>query len=136
MPSVDECICCKLDRDCIKRLKECEDGIIMKELGEKLCVIEKKYTVKLNCITEVQALRDIIQNPHILLIFLGTLADVRGDAYKNNDDGLSYACYRMITRWLRGRLMKSDRHVLPSCIVTAIRNLYPDRSDGFTGFRY
>ena len=45
--------------------------------------------------------------------------------------------YRQFVCWmLKGeRLGKGKRVVIPSCVVTAIRNRFPDASNIYTGFR-
>lgn len=67
-------------------------------------------------------------------------------AMRNNADHLYYpfdpsnpACwcftaYRQYCLWVWGKLGKSNRKVIPSCVVWKIRNRFPDPKNVYTGF--
>merc|ERR1712098_225079 len=49
---------------------------------------------------------------------------------------LRYAAYRSLFGWLcKGKQRKSLRSSLPSCVVSKVREMYPDPDAIYTGFR-
>ena len=64
----------------------------------------------------------------ITIIFVASV--VKSFFFSRN---LRYAAYRCLDRWLNfNKKRKPGRYALPSCIVTAVRKLFP--SDVYTGF--
>ena len=47
---------------------------------------------------------------------------------------LRLAAYRQYTCWVHGYLGRGDRRVIPPCVVTAIREAFPDPSQQYKGF--
>ncbi|XP_041349489.1 P2X purinoceptor 7-like [Gigantopelta aegis] len=47
-----------------------------------------------------------------------------------------YVAYRQFVRWCWGYLGKDVRVVLPSCVVTKIRNTFPSPDGTYIGFQY
>ena len=45
-----------------------------------------------------------------------------------------YAAYRQFTMWIYGHLGRHIRQVVPSCVVSFIRQFYPEPSGVYTGF--
>ena len=44
------------------------------------------------------------------------------------------AAYRQFTMWARGRLGKGNRQVIPACVVTYVRSVYPEASGRYKGY--
>ncbi|CAH1276890.1 Hypp9418 [Branchiostoma lanceolatum] len=54
------------------------------------------------------------------------------EPYENRTYRLQ-AC-RQVTYWLHGRLGKRVRRIIPSCVVWAVREAYPEDSGQYTGY--
>eukprot|EP00794_Sanderia_malayensis_P001872 gene1872-2115_t len=52
----------------------------------------------------------------------------------SNNASWRYTAYRQYTIWVWGKLGRSNRKVIPSCIVHKIRKRFPDHNAVYTGF--
>ena len=124
---------------------KCDNCSLMASEIENYCcndsgaVVEILDSDQANCIVECQKFKDFTENRNVLelLAYAGSNQKLARDKDNNvKDEGLRYACYRsylhMIKIYGTG---KAQRVVLPSCVVTKVRELYPDPSGLYTGFK-
>ena len=45
-----------------------------------------------------------------------------------------YASYRQYILWMFDRLGKGNRRVIPSCVIWAIRNCFPEDNDNYVNY--
>eukprot|EP00092_Neocalanus_flemingeri_P031343 GFUD01034041.1.p1 GENE.GFUD01034041.1~~GFUD01034041.1.p1 ORF type:complete len:198 (+),score=29.67 GFUD01034041.1:42-635(+) len=118
---------------------KCTKCTVMPTREENVCCKNKRFSVSMpdsSCVTEHEDF-DKIVNKTVLTINLKTvwntgLVDTNDTDISNRN--LRYSAYRSLCIWLRnGKRKKSYRSSLPSCVVTSVRQLYPDAT--YTGYR-
>lgn len=76
----------------------------------------------------------LLDNTYCILFFRTQLYYEMHCSYFFSCRMYRYVAYRRFVRWIWHRLGKNMRRILPSCVVTVIRNTFP--SEEYTGFKY
>lgn len=87
-------------------------------------------------VTAASDIRTVVLDRRVL----AAAVNCRNDLFALRDDinshrTLRHTAYRQYVLWKFGRLGAGNRVVIPSCVVTKIRNNYPEPSGIYTGFR-
>ena len=61
--------------------------------------------------------------------------DIRADEPDYSTQSYRKAAHRQYTLWKYGKLGRGNRNILPSCVVTIIRQAYPAPDGNYMGFR-
>ena len=61
--------------------------------------------------------------------------DIRADEPDYSTQSYRKAAYRQYTLWKYEKLGRGNRKILPSCVVTTIRQAYPAPDGNYMGFR-
>ena len=69
-------------------------------------------------------------------VILVGINEMSGSTYPDNNKSLRYAGYRSYTWWVHSKLERRVRRIIPSCVVWAIRNLYPDPNNDYVSFKH
>ena len=77
-----------------------------------------------------------LYRPYLEVILVG-LSRIRGDHLENNTSNRSFrfAAYTAFTWWVHGKLGRHSRRVIPSCVVWAIRRVFPEASGVYANFK-
>lgn len=62
-------------------------------------------------------------------------ADVRAEEWNFETNELRKAAYRQFILWKYGRLGKSNRRVIPACVVLKVRECFPSPNGTYMGYR-
>jgi hypothetical protein len=125
----------------------CNNCSAMNSDQESLCCLELQHIKEMcgtkQCFTESNQFKNTILNDDVILI-----ARHKVMCYERNKTKLKklraqcnsssrYLAYREFVYWLnaRKRLGKNVRIVIPSCIVTRIRQKWPEESGEYVGFK-
>ncbi|XP_071490597.1 P2X purinoceptor 7-like [Diadema antillarum] len=107
MPSDDERLCCGFGvNDCLSRHPTLENIVDPVALGLQRALWQELMVVEAH-------------------------ADEPG-AHNRQCRHTAYRCYVL---WQHGRLGAGNRRVIPSCVVTRIRQLFPSPNGHYTGYR-
>ncbi|CAH1248556.1 P2RX7 [Branchiostoma lanceolatum] len=90
----------------------------------------------INCLLSHPTLNNVIINEDALRFALIARWDLVRERAREPYENRTYRlqAYRQVTNWLHGRLGKRVRRVIPSCVVWAVREAYPEDSGQYTGF--
>ena len=110
MTTYEESICCK-------------DDVPQDRLGDH------------SCITAHDDFAVVILHEAVLKTTLSMLNNLRGDSLNYENNALRYAAYRQFTWWIYNRLGQGVRRVIPSCVLWAIRDRYPDVNGAYVPFQ-
>lgn len=88
------------------------------------------------CITESPILTDNCLNRHVLQVSMYEYLQNVGPIDDNQPSHQVYRhlAYRRFVRWIWHFLGKTNRKILPACVVSKIREAFP--SEQYCGFRY
>ena len=87
------------------------------------------------CVTSYQMFRKLCLDRDVLQLNITARADLRADDLNFNTNSFRKAAYRQFALWKYGRLGRDNRRILPSCVVTVIRNAYPSPDGIYMGFK-
>lgn len=62
-------------------------------------------------------------------------ADIFAQDPGHDSAALRHAAYRQFVLWRHGRLGTNIRRVIPSCVVSRIRDRFPNANGVYTGFQ-
>ena len=71
----------------------------------------------------------------VLQLAITARCDIRADEPDYSTQSYRKAAYRQYTLWKYGKLGRGNRKILPSCVVTTIRQAYPAPNGNYMGFR-
>lgn len=97
--------------------------------------IENVCCNRVNCLTRLQVFNNICLDRDILEVCIKARCDIRADEFNYSMESFRKAAYRQFTLWRYGKLGRGNRRVVPSCVVLAVRNIYPSPSGNYMGFR-
>ena len=78
----------------------------------------------------------IVLDRAVLTVAMGMRNDLLCE--KQEDDhnrAFRHKACRQFVMWRSGRLRIGDRRVIPSCVVTRVRNVFPNPRGQYTGFK-
>ena len=90
-----------------------------------------------DCITNNEEFERIcLYKPYLEVILIG-LSRIRGDQLEDTTSNRSYrfAAYTAFTWWVHGKLGRYNRRVIPSCILWAIRGIFPEEGGIYVNFK-
>ena len=88
------------------------------------------------CITSYYMFKKLCLDRDVLKFNIRARCDIRAEGMDFSMNAFRKASYRQFALWKYGHLGKSNRRVLPSCVVTVIRNLYPSSDGRYMGFKH
>lgn len=90
----------------------------------------------IECITRHQTFIDNCLNIRVLEVSLYDYIQSDGPIDDNEpiNEVYRYVAYRRFVLWVWQRLGKGNRKILPACVVSKIRDIFP--SEQYTGFKY
>ena len=71
----------------------------------------------------------------VLQLTIRARCDIRADEPDYSTQSYRKAAYRQYTLWKYGKLGRGNRKIVPSCVVTTIRQAYPAPDGNYMGFR-
>jgi len=124
----------------VDSVDHCKCGLCkpMPSVEESICCTEVKINqelmIGLECICNHPLVTSILDR-QILTIQLLTLWDATRSSADVGNKNLRFAAYRSLYFWIYGKRSPSTpfRRALPACLVSLIRQKYPD--EHYTGFR-
>lgn len=89
-----------------------------------------------NCLSLEPEMDALVLDPGVLDIARLTMGDMFGVQGNNNEPNkmMRHVAYRQFTLWQYGRLGRGNRNVIPSCVVSRIRAVYPSPNGQYTGY--
>ncbi|KAG8553877.1 hypothetical protein GDO81_003586, partial [Engystomops pustulosus] len=95
------------------------------------------FSSEIDCITRHVMFHERCLSQEQLIYTLYLIGTITGRVQNvAANRSLRYAANRSYTAWVHGHLGKHYRIPIPSCVVSKIRNSYPEQSGQYTGFRY
>ena len=80
-------------------------------------------------------LNDVVLRRNVLLVAVRHINDLFAYNEQPGNDNFRHSAYRQFVLWRFDRLGSGNRVVIPSCVVWAIRDLYPSADGVYTGFK-
>ena len=97
--------------------------------------LENVCCKRVNCITRFQVFNNICLDRDILEVCIKARCDIRADEFNFSMESFRKAASRQFILWRFGKLGRSNRRVVPSCSVLAIRRTYPSPDGRYMGYR-
>ena len=89
----------------------------------------------LTCITQTTALANVCLDRNVLKAALGAWREFQNEALRPENKNYRFISYKQYIWWCYGYLGKNKRKPLPNCVITKIREMYPEQSDIYVPFR-
>ena len=87
------------------------------------------------CVTSYVMFNTVCLDREVLKLAIRARCDIRADDPDYSSQSYRKAAYRQYTLWKYGKLGRGNRKVLPSYVVTIIRQAYPAPDGNYMGFR-
>ena len=91
---------------------------------------------KRTCVTSCVMFNTTCLDREVLQLAIRARCDIRADEPDYSTQSYRKAAYRQYTLWKYGKLGRGNRKLLPSCVVTTIRQAYPAPESNYMGFRH
>ncbi len=95
---------------------------------------ENKCCKKIRCVTSFVTFQNTCTDRDVLIMAIRARCDIRADDPDYSTNSFRKAAYRQYILWRYKKLGKGNRRVCPSCVVLAIRKLYPAADGIYMGF--
>lgn len=96
---------------------------------------ENKCCKKIRCVTSFITFQNTCTDRDVLIMAIRARCDIRADDPDYSTNSFRKAAYRQYILWRYKKLGKGNRRVCPSCVVLAIRKLYPAADGVYMGFK-
>ena len=96
---------------------------------ENLCCKQR------TCITTVDTFESIVLDSNILAVAIVSRSDTYADVPDYSPQSYQKAAYRQWIVWQHGYLGRTNRKVIPSCVVWKVRSRYPAPDGVYLGFK-
>ncbi|XP_073721922.1 P2X purinoceptor 7-like [Misgurnus anguillicaudatus] len=122
----------------------CEKCVVMPTEQENICCMEIPKVVRrmnqvpdqLTCMTHHPGFEPVCLNMYSLQNALNIYrADYGPLRLRGIEQRYRHLAYRSFVSWCWGYLGRSNRVVIPSCVVQRIRQEFPDAAGSYVGFR-
>jgi len=91
---------------------------------------------KRTCVTSYVMFNTTCLDQEVLQLAIRARCDIRADEPDYSTQSYRKATYWQYTLWKYGKLGRGNRKLLPSCVVTTIRQAYPAPDGNYMGFRH
>lgn len=81
-----------------------------------------------------QEMNLLVLDPMVINLALQYRNDFFGINEQLDNNAMRHGAYRQFILWRHGRLPQGARRVIPSCVVTRIRQLFPSATGHYVGF--
>ncbi|XP_065068396.1 uncharacterized protein LOC135693758 [Rhopilema esculentum] len=109
----------------------CKCGVCT-EMGKEE---ENKCCKRTICVTSYYMFKKLCLDRDVLKLNITARCDLRADHMTFTMNSFRKAAYRQFALWKYGHLGSGNRRILPACVVTVIRNMYPSPTDEYMGFK-
>ena len=96
---------------------------------------ENVYCQKSPCVTTLEFFQLAVLDMNMLSISIVNRSDVFADEPDYTSSGYQKAVYHQWVLWNHEYLGRTNRRVIPLCVVCAVRNRYPAPDRQFLGFK-
>ena len=96
---------------------------------------ENKSCQKIRCVTSYITFENVCTDRDVLIMAIRGRSDIRAEEADYSMNSFRKAAYRQYILWRYKKLEKGNRRVCPSCVVLAIRHLYPAEDGIYMGFK-
>ena len=130
-----DCLCCKESPQAVS-LMGVAPCVTLHEDFNAVCLNKSVLTDSSTAYREFRNPKtDIFLNRYRVVVLLFCILSLAVDnSYLITYSSLRLVAYRQYTWWAHGYLGKGRRRVIPACVVSAIRQCYPDQKEAYTGF--
>lgn len=97
--------------------------------------VENKCCGKIHCLRERHLFSKYCLDVDYLRQSIRERSDYRAERFEFTNRSLRKASYRQYVLWRYGKLGQGNRRVVPSCIVLAIRRIYPSQDGVYMGYK-
>ncbi|CAL9693741.1 unnamed protein product [Knipowitschia caucasica] len=114
-----------------------EESMCCREVDAYWTLVEKINPPQPNitCLTEHPGFEACCLNPYVLQIAYLNFRQEFGPLVATQHEQYRYTAYRQVVRWAYGILGRHIRKPIPSCIVSIIRNSFPEQGQ-YKGFQW
>ena len=96
---------------------------------------ENKCCGKIRCVTSFVTFQNTCTDRDVLVMAIRGRCDIRAEELDYSTNSFRKAAYRQYILWRYKKLGRGNRRVCPSCVVLAIRQLYPAQDGIYMGFK-
>ena len=139
METKEESICCNdLDNTELMISNASQNGEVIVTYDDNLEITRNNEgKKKITCLVQLTSYKNIITNKELLFAYQHQRSSLFAEPEpdNSNNEELRFSAYCLSTSYIHGKLGRFNRRVLPSCMVSTIRRLYPSQDDNYTGFK-
>lgn len=96
---------------------------------------ENKCCGKIRCFSSFVTFQNTCTDRDVLVMAIRGRCDIRAEEPDYSTNSFRKAAYRQYILWRYKKLGRGNRRVCPSCVVLAIRHIYPAEDGIYMGFR-
>ena len=96
---------------------------------------ENKCCDKIRCVTSFVTFQNTCTDRDVLIMAIRGRCDIRAEEPNYSTNSFRKAAYRQYILWRYNKLGRGNRRVCSSCVVLAIRHLYPAEDGIYMGCR-
>ena len=87
------------------------------------------------CVTTQDFFETVVLDFNVLLAAIASRADIFADEISREPSDYRKAAYQQYMMWKYGYLGRSNRQVVPSCVVWKVRSCYPSPDGNYMGYK-
>ena len=109
-------------------------GVLVECVDPCLPMRKTDVVKKVRCVTSYVTFQNTCTDRDVPIMAIRARCDIRAKDPDYSTNNFRKAAYRQYISWRYKKLGKGNRQVCPSCVVLAIRQLYPS-NDIYMGFK-
>jgi hypothetical protein len=96
---------------------------------------ENRCCKKIRCVTSFTTFQNTCTDRDVLVMAIRARCDIRAEEPDYSTNSFRKAAYRQYILWRYKKLGRGNRKVCPSCVVLAIRHIYPANDGVYMGLK-
>lgn len=116
---------------------KCSHCIQNINIAEKICCKNPQmlFEEEFDCITKTTSFANVCLDKNVLKAAMGAWREFRDETRSPENKNYRFISYKQYIWWSYGYLGKNKRKPLPNCVITKIRDIYPEQSGNYVQYK-